>query len=46
MHWQIEPLFYWPDEVEELHLRHLGADEAAKFRSLKGEPGTREFVLS
>ena len=45
VHWQIEPLFYWPDELEELHLRHLGAGEAEKFRALKGEPGTREFVL-
>lgn len=45
VHWQIEPLFYWWDELEELHLRHLGADEAARFRTLKAEPGTREFVL-
>ncbi|MCU0759441.1 MAG: FAD-binding oxidoreductase [Steroidobacteraceae bacterium] len=45
VHWQIEPLFYWWDELEELHLRHLSADEAARFRGLKAAPGTREFVL-
>ncbi len=45
VHFQIEPLFYWPDELEPLHLRHLSPDEADRFRSLGSQPGTREFVL-
>jgi hypothetical protein len=45
VHFQIEPLFYWPDELEDLHLRHLPPAEAARFETLKGQPGTREFVL-
>jgi D-lactate dehydrogenase (cytochrome) len=45
VHYQIEPLFYWPDELEPLHLRHLPSDEAERFRALGSQPGTREFVL-
>ena len=45
VHWQIEPLFYWWDELEELHFRHLTPDEATRFRGLRARPGVREFVL-
>ncbi|MFO1455302.1 MAG: FAD-binding oxidoreductase [Steroidobacteraceae bacterium] len=45
VHWQIEPLFYWWDELEELHFRHLPEAEATRFRALRAEPGVREFVL-
>jgi hypothetical protein len=44
VHFQIEPLFYWPDELEELHFRHLGEEEARRFRALRGDPATRRFV--
>ncbi len=39
-----EPSIYWVDEVSELHLRHLGADEAAKFRSLPPNPAARAYA--
>ena len=39
-----EPSFYWADEVSELHLRHLGADEASKFKSLPADEEKRIFV--
>jgi D-lactate dehydrogenase (cytochrome) len=44
VHFQIEPLFYWPDALEDLHFRHLAADEAARFRSLDGPAETRDYV--
>lgn len=44
VHFQLEPLFYWWDELEELHLRHLPPQEAERFRSLSARPETREFV--
>lgn len=40
-----EPSFYWPDEVSELHLRHLGADEAQQFRQLQPNPEARAFAM-
>ena len=39
-----EPSFYWPDEVSELHLRHLGEDEAARFRTLPENPEARAYA--
>ncbi|MBL8642841.1 MAG: FAD-binding oxidoreductase [Rhodospirillaceae bacterium] len=43
-YFQCEPSVYWADEVSELHLRHLGKDEADKFRGLKPNPEARAFV--
>ena len=40
-----EPSFYWRDEVSELHLRHLGADEAQQFRALQPNPEARAFAM-
>ncbi len=40
-----EPSFYWRDEVSELHLRHLGADEAEQFRNLQPNPEGRAFAI-
>ncbi len=39
-----EPSIYWVDEVSELHLRHLGADEAVKFRTLPPNPTARAYA--
>ena len=39
-----EPSIYWVDEVSELHLRHLGADEAAKFRTLPPNLPARAYA--
>ena len=39
-----EPSFYWTDEVSELHLRHLGAEEAKKFKDLPPNEEKRAFV--
>ncbi len=44
-YFQCEPSFYWADEVSELHLRHLGKDEADKFRGLKPNPEARAFAM-
>lgn len=43
-YFQCEPSFYWVDEVSELHLRHLPADEAEKFRALKPNPAARAYA--
>ena len=43
-YFQCEPSVYWVDEVSELHLRHLGADEAAKFRSLPPNLPARAYA--
>ena len=40
-----EPCFYWRDEVSELHLRHLPADEAARFAKFEANPETRAAVI-
>jgi nucleotide-binding universal stress UspA family protein len=45
VHWQIEPLFYWWDELEELHFRHLPEAEATRFRALRAEPWGRDMAL-
>ena len=44
VHFQVEPLFYWPDELEDIHFRHLTPAEAARFRAFERVPGVREFV--
>lgn len=41
-----EPSVYWSDEVGELHLRHLEADEASRFRSLPANPEVRAYVAN
>ncbi|MBM3514145.1 MAG: FAD-binding oxidoreductase [Alphaproteobacteria bacterium] len=43
-YFQCEPSFYWVDEVSELHLRHLGKEEADKFRELKPNLPARAFA--
>jgi D-lactate dehydrogenase (cytochrome) len=43
-YFQCEPSFYWVDEVSELHLRHLGKDEADKFRALKPNLPARAYA--
>jgi D-lactate dehydrogenase (cytochrome) len=43
-YFQCEPSFYWADEVSELHLRHLGADEAEKFRGLPANLPARAYA--
>ena len=40
-----EPSFYWVDEVSELHLRHLPADEAKKFRDLPPNLEARAYAM-
>jgi D-lactate dehydrogenase (cytochrome) len=44
-YFQCEPSFYWADEVSELHLRHLGKDEADKFRDLKPNLEARTYAM-
>lgn len=39
-----EPCFYWRDELSPLHLRHLAADEAARFANLLPNPDARAAV--
>jgi len=39
-----EPCFYWNDELSDLHLRALSAEEAARFKSLSGAAETRAMV--
>jgi len=41
-----EPCFYWRDEVTELHLRALPAEEAARFKTLSGPANARALVRS
>jgi len=41
-----EPSFYWQDEVSELHLRHLEAEEAATFRNLKPNLAARHYAMT
>lgn len=43
-YFQCEPSFYWVDEVSELHLRHLGAEDAEKFRSLPPNLPARAYA--
>ena len=43
-YFQCEPSFYWVDEVSELHLRHLGKDEAEKFRALPANLPARTYA--
>ncbi|MSQ86228.1 MAG: FAD-binding oxidoreductase [Alphaproteobacteria bacterium] len=43
-YFQCEPSFYWVDEVSELHLRHLGKEEADKFRALPANLPARTFA--
>ncbi len=40
-----EPSFYWLDEVSELHLAHLPADEARKFRKIEANPDARRYAM-
>ena len=40
----LEPSFYWTDEVSQLHLDHLDAASAARFRDRPGNPAAREFA--
>jgi D-lactate dehydrogenase (cytochrome) len=44
-YFQCEPSFYWIDEVSELHLRHLGKDEADKFRALPPNLPARAYAM-
>jgi hypothetical protein len=39
-----EPSFYWFDEVSDLHLRHLDAPSAKKFRDNKPDTEARAFA--
>ncbi len=39
-----EPSVYWPDEVSSLHLAHLDADEAKRFRNHPANPGARALA--
>jgi len=43
-YFQCEPSFYWVDEVSELHLRHLGKEEADKFRALPPNLPARAYA--
>ncbi len=40
----LEPSFYWPDEISELHRRHLGKDDRAKFENLLANPAARSLA--
>lgn len=40
----LEPSFYWNDEVSQLHLDHLDAASAARFRDRPANPAAREFA--
>jgi D-lactate dehydrogenase (cytochrome) len=44
LHFQAEPLFWWPDAVSELALRHIDPAEAKRFREIPENPETRAFV--
>jgi D-lactate dehydrogenase (cytochrome) len=41
----IEPSFYWRDEVSALHLDHLDAASAARFRDASPDPAARAFAI-
>ncbi len=41
----IEPSFYWCDEVSPLHLDHLDAASAAKFRGAAPNPAARAYAV-
>ncbi|MCB2106864.1 MAG: FAD-binding oxidoreductase [Rhodobacteraceae bacterium] len=43
-YFQCEPSFYWADEVSELHLRHIGKEEAEKFRALPPNLAARTYA--
>ena len=40
----LEPSFYWRDEVSQLHLDHLDAASAARFRDRPANPAARAFA--
>ena len=40
----LEPSFYWSDEISQLHLDHLDAASAAKFRDRPANPAARNFA--
>ncbi len=40
-----EPSFYWVDEVSQLHLNHLPADEAKKFRQIPANLEARAYAM-
>ena len=42
----IEPSFYWPDEVSELHLRHLDSATAARFAGRAPNLAARQAVVN
>lgn len=44
LHFQAEPLFWWPDKVSELALRQLDPAEARRFAAIPENPQTRAFV--
>jgi FAD/FMN-containing dehydrogenase len=44
MHFQLEPLFWWPDAVSELSLRHLEPAEAKRFSTIADNPTARAFI--
>jgi D-lactate dehydrogenase (cytochrome) len=44
LHFQAEPLFWWPDKVSELALRQLDPAEAKRFSAIPDNPKTRAFV--
>lgn len=46
MHFQAEPLFWWPDQVSELALRHIDPAEAQKFRAIPENPASRAFITA
>ena len=40
----IEPMFYWRDALDPLHLRHLSEKNRARFGALAANPAAREAV--
>jgi D-lactate dehydrogenase (cytochrome) len=40
----IEPMFYWPDALDPLHLRHLSERNRARFGNATPNPAAREVV--
>jgi D-lactate dehydrogenase (cytochrome) len=43
-HYQLEPLFWWSDQVSELALRHIDPAEAEKFRLIPENLANRAFI--
>jgi D-lactate dehydrogenase (cytochrome) len=41
----LEPSFYWRDEISALHLDHLDAASATKFRDARPNPAARELAI-